>query len=145
MATGTRRKFTAEFKREAMRLAAQPGRSVSAVARELGVARSGFYEWLGRPPSARSVANASLLVRIRESFALSGQTYGSPRVWKDMVVAGERCSENRIARLMRVARISGQAKPRRKPSDADVRPENRIAPNVLERDFTASAPNRKLE
>lgn len=111
--------------------------------RLLNVSTSGFYEWLGRPPSARSVANASLLVRIRESFALSGQTYGSPRVWKDMVVAGERCSENRIARLMRGALLSGQAKPRRKPTDAGMRPENSIAPNVLERDFTASAPNRK--
>jgi putative transposase len=92
--------------------------------RLLDVSASGFYEWLGRPPSERSVANANLLVRIRESFALSGQTYGSPRVWKDMVVAGERCSENRIARLMRRARLSGQAKPRRKPIDASVRSEN---------------------
>jgi putative transposase len=111
--------------------------------RLLDVSTSGFYEWLGRPPSARSVANANLLVRIGESFALSGRTYGSPRIWKDMVIAGERCSENRVARLMRVAQISGQAKPRRKPTDAGVRPENSIAPNVLERDFTAPGPNRK--
>ena len=57
--------------------------------RLLGVSTSGFYEWLDRAPSARSVANAGLLVRIRESFALSQQTYGSPRVWKDLVVWGE--------------------------------------------------------
>jgi putative transposase len=54
-----------------------------------------------------------------------------------------RCSENRIARLMRTARISGQVKPRRKPIDAGVRPENSIATNMLKRDFTASGPNRK--
>lgn len=66
--------------------------------RLLGVSTSGFYEWQSRPPSARSPAKAHLLKRIRESFVLSGHTYGSPRVWKDMVVAGESCSENRVAR-----------------------------------------------
>jgi putative transposase len=111
--------------------------------RLLGVSASGFYEWLGRPPSARSLANAGLLVRIRECFALSQQTYGSPRVWKDLVVAGEGCSENRIARLMRAARINAQPKPRRKPTDVGMRPEHSIASNVLERDFTAPGPNRK--
>jgi putative transposase len=111
--------------------------------RLLGVSASGFYEWFGRPQSTRALANARLLVRIRESFALSGQTYGSPRVWKDMVVAGESCSENRVARLMSVAQLSAQPKPRRKPTDVGLRPEHCIAPNVLERDFAASGPNRK--
>jgi putative transposase len=111
--------------------------------RLLQVSASGFYEWLERPPSARSLANARLLMRIRESFALSQQTYGSPRIWKDMVVAGEACGENRVARLMRGARISAQPKPRRKPTDVGLRPEHSIASNVLERDFTASGPNRK--
>ena len=46
MATKTRRKFTAEFKREAVKLAEQPGRSVSAVARELGVERSVLKHWV---------------------------------------------------------------------------------------------------
>ena len=111
--------------------------------RLLGVSTSGFYEWVGRAPSARAVANAGLLVRIRESFALSQQTYGSPRVWKDLVGWGESCGENRIARLMRVAKLSAQPKPRRKPTDVGMRPEHSIAPNVLERDFSAAGPNRK--
>ena len=111
--------------------------------RLLGVSKSGFYEWLVRAPSARSLANASLLVRIRESFALSQQTYGSPRVCKDLTVWGQQCSENRVARLMRAARLSAQPKPRRKPTDVGVRPEHSIAPNVLERDFSAPGPNCK--
>lgn len=111
--------------------------------RLVGVSSSGFYEWLERPQSARSLANAQLLMRIRESFALSDQTYGSPRIWKDLVVAGERCGENRVARLMHLAGIRAQPKPRRKPTDAGMRPEHSIAPNVLDRDFAASAPNRK--
>jgi putative transposase len=111
--------------------------------RLLGISASGFYEWLGRPQSARSLHNARLLTRIRESFALSGQTYGSPRIWKDLAVAGECCGKNRVARLMRVANIRAQPRPRRKPDDAGVRPELSIAPNVLNRDFAVNVPNRK--
>jgi len=111
--------------------------------RLLGVSTSGFYEWLDRPQSARSQANARLLMRIRESFALSHQTYGSPRVWKDMVVAGEICGENRVARLMREAQLRAQPKPRRKPTDSGQRPEHSIAPNMLQRDFAAPGPNQK--
>jgi putative transposase len=111
--------------------------------RLLGVSASGFYEWLSRPPSAHSLDDARLLARIRESFALSHETYGSPRVWKDLVVAGERCGENRVARLMRLANIRAQPKPRRKPGDVGVRAEHSVAPNILERDFDATAPNRK--
>ena len=111
--------------------------------RLLGVSASGFYEWLDRPPSARAVADARLLVRIRESYVLSYHTYGSPRIWKDLVEAGESCGENRVARLMREANITAQSKPRRKPTDVGVRPEHSIAPNVLERDFAAPEPNQK--
>lgn len=111
--------------------------------RMLNVSTSGFYEWYGRPPSARALENAKLLMRIRESHALSGGTYGSPRVHQDLRVAGEQCSENRVARLMRTADIRANPKPRRKPGDTGVRPEHSIAPNVLERDFTAPGPNQK--
>ena len=111
--------------------------------RLLGVSSSGFYEWLERPQSARALANARLLVRIRESFALSEQTYGSPRVWKDLVVAGEGCGQNRVARLMRLANLRANLRPRRKPRDGSISPEHGIAPNVLERDFNAQGPNRK--
>ena len=62
---------------------------------------------------------------------------------QDLVVAGERCGENRVARLMHLAGIRAQPKPRRKPTDAGMRPEHSIAPNVLDRDFAASAPNHK--
>ena len=109
----------------------------------LNVSTSGFYEWHGRPPSARALENAKLLMRIRESHTLSGGTYGSPRVYQDLRVAGEQCSENRVARLMRGADIRANPKPRRKPGDTGLRPEHSIAPNVLERDFTAPGPNQK--
>ena len=48
--------------------------------RVLGVSTSGFYDWFERPESLRQQANATLLLRIRESFAASVRTYGSPRI-----------------------------------------------------------------
>ena len=51
----------------------------------LGVSASGFYEGLGRQPSNRSVANDKLTGLIRQSFEASDRTYGSRRVWRDVL------------------------------------------------------------
>lgn len=60
MATRQRRSFSAEFKREAVKLAEQPGRSLSAVARELGVQRSVLKHWVGNFASGRYEKNTTL-------------------------------------------------------------------------------------
>lgn len=111
--------------------------------RMLGVSHGGFYGWLGRAPSARSRENAHLTGRIRASFAESDRTYGSPRVWRDLRDWGERCSENRVARLMRDAGLQARRKRRRPPQDAVARPEHHIAPNILDRQFAAPGPNQQ--
>ena len=110
--------------------------------RVLGVSANGFYDWFGRAPSARQQANARLLARIRDSFAASDQTYGSPRVFRDLQEAGETCSLNRVARLMQIAGIKARHKRRRLPSQlASV--VHSVAPNLLERQFEATGPNQK--
>jgi putative transposase len=76
--------------------------------RVLGVSASGFYDWFERPQSKREQANAQLIVRIRVSFAASDGTYGSPRILHDLQAAGETCSVNRVARLMRSAGIKAR-------------------------------------
>jgi putative transposase len=111
--------------------------------RVLQVSHGGFYDWCARGPSRRCRDNARLTGLIRQSFLESGRTYGSPRVWRDLHDWGERASENRVARLMSRARLRARPKPRRLPSDEGARPEHAIAPNVLDRQFEAEAPNRK--
>lgn len=121
-------------------------RSVWAVrdlCRMLQVSHSGFYEWAGRAPSKRSVANERLTGLIRQSFALSDRTYGSPRVWRDLQEWGERIGENRVARLMRLAHLQARKKRRRLPIDWGIRVEHSVAPNVLDRQFEAAGPNRR--
>jgi putative transposase len=109
----------------------------------LGVSRSGFYDWLQRPESARAAHNRLLLVQIRTSFEGSDRTYGSPRIFRDLIGWGYACSENRVARLMRKASIVARRRRRRLPVDHGARPEAAIAANLLARNFVATAPNQR--
>jgi putative transposase len=111
--------------------------------RLLSVSHGGFYDWFDRSPSARAVENERLTGLIRSSFEQSDRTYGSPRVWRDLDEWGERVSENRVARLMCRAGLRARLKRGKHPSDAASRAEHMIAPNVLDRQFEASAPNQK--
>lgn len=117
--------------------------SVSRMCRLLAVSRSGFHEWHERSPSARLLEDERLTARIRSFHLLSNRSYGSPRIWRDLVEAGERVGENRVARLMRRAGIEALRRRKRRPVDEGVRPECAIAGNVLDRDFEAPAPNQK--
>jgi len=108
----------------------------------LEVSPSGYYAWLTRGQSPRELANADLLKGIRQSFANSDRTYGSPRTVRDLNDAGLVCSVNRVARLMHVAGIKARYKRRRRPGQY-LSPVHSIAPNLLERQFTADGPNQK--
>ena len=69
--------------------------------RILGVAPSGYYEWILQPISNRGQEDARLLRLIRASFIASQGIHGAPRVFLDLREAGETCSKHRVARLMR--------------------------------------------
>jgi putative transposase len=109
----------------------------------LGVSRGGFYEWLRRAPSRRGRENLQLLTQIRTSFEQSDRTYGSPRVWRDLRAWGHRCGRHRVARLMRSAGLQARRRRRRLPLDLGERASSAVAPNLLERQFEATAPNQR--
>lgn len=108
----------------------------------LGVSTSGFYDWFERPQSQQQQANVLVLGRIRASFAASDQTYGSPRIVRDLRDEGMTCSVNRVARLMQAAGIKARHKRRRMPGQL-VSVVHSVAPNLLDRQFEATAPNQK--
>jgi len=83
------------------------------ICRVLGVSHSGFYDWFERPPSARDQENERLLKSIRLSHQASDNTYGSPRIFRDLQDAGHACSENRVARLMKAAGLKARHRRRR--------------------------------
>ncbi len=118
-----------------------PEYPVRRLCRLLGVSPSGYYAWQQRPVSPREKANQALLRRIEASFEASHGTYGSPRVYHD-VKATSPCSVNRVARLMRLRGL--RAKTTRRFRSTTKRAVGRpVAPNRLQRDFTAHAPNEK--
>ena len=52
--------------------------SVPLMCRMLGVSRSGYYDWRGRPPSQRERTDTSLTEQICEIHERSRRTYGTP-------------------------------------------------------------------
>jgi putative transposase len=117
--------------------------AVSVLCEALGVSRSGFYAWLRRGRSARSRREEMLSAKIRGSFAASDRTYGARRVWHDLLAAGIECGLHAIERLMRRNGLRARPRQRRLPSDLGDRSTAATSANVLERQFEASAPNRK--
>lgn len=107
----------------------------------LGVSRSGFYAWLTRPRSQRSLDDEVLGSRVRQSFIGSDRTYGARRVWHDVLAMGQHCGLHRVERLMREQAL--RARPRRRGLPADKGRRSVIADNVLDRQFQAEAPNQK--
>lgn len=86
--------------------------SIVALCLALGVSRSGFYAWRGRrsrplEENPRAGATEALRVAIRACHARSRGTYGSPRVYADLVAQGIRCSRRRVARLMASLALRG--------------------------------------
>ena len=108
----------------------------------LKVSRSGYYAWAKRAPCKRRVADEVLAVQIGGFYRASRKTYGAARIHADLRDAGVHVGRKRVARLMR--EHGWQGVHRRswrhftKP-DAGAVP----APDLLDRDFTATAVNQK--
>jgi putative transposase len=114
---------------------------VSWLCGALDVSRSGFHAWLVRTPSARSRSGEEYAGKIRASFISSYRTYGARRVWHDLLAEGLSCGLHRVERLMRLHGLMARPRRRGLPKDDGVR--SVIASNVLDRQFSANAPNQK--
>ena len=115
---------------------------VSALCRVLGVSRQGYYAHVARGPSERAREDARLQERVRAVHEASKQRYGSPRVLAELKREGFDASKRRVERAMRSMGLS--ARPARRFRITTTANERHlVAPNRLERDFTASKPNQR--
>src|SRR3954447_9759063 len=118
---------------------------VEPVLRVLGVAPSTFYGWQAREagPADREHIDRALLTEIVDVHEYSGATYGSPRVHATLRRRGIHVSRKRVERLMREHRLQG-AFLRRKWRIPSTRQDPRAtpAPDLVNRQFTAPAPDR---
>ncbi len=106
----------------------------------LKVSASGFYAWLRRAPSKHETRDEQLRVLVHESFDRSRKTYGSPRVHADLV--DEHVGRNRVIRIMQEEKLVARVR-RRYRSTTMSEHDQPIAPNVLNREFEADAPNQR--
>ena len=112
----------------------------------LEVRRSSFYAWRAGAPARdeRAAADAELEARIRKVHALDN-TVGAPRITAELndgAAEHERVNHKRVARVMRAAGIAGYVK-RRKVRTTVPEPAEQKVRDLLKRDFTAEAPNRR--
>jgi transposase InsO family protein len=104
------------------------------------VSESWFYKWHEREPTARQARRAELDAAVKVSFNDSGGTpgsYGSPRVWEDLVAAGWQVSKNTVAASMARQGLAGRSLKRKRRSLT--RPDKAAAPipDLVKRNFSA--------
>jgi putative transposase len=113
---------------------------ITVMCRVLGVSTSGFYAWCRREPSDHEKKDNRLKVLIGESYERSHKTYGSPRIHVEL--ADEKVGRNRVIRIMRDGGLVARVR-RRYRSTTMSDHDQPIAANVLNQDFTATAPNER--
>jgi putative transposase len=115
---------------------------VSVLCETLEVSVSGYYDWRKRPMSEHARADAHLAEQIQAAYYACRKLYGSPRLYVELHEQGISCSRKRVARLMREQGLCAR-RTRHHTQTTRQAPGARVAPNLLNRDFTASHPDKK--
>lgn len=117
--------------------------SVSLLCRVTGVSRGGFYAWRSRPASARAIADEALTAQITAIHDQTLGIYGAPRIHAELRLGhGVSVGTKRVARIMRALGIFGASGRRAGPRTTTRDPARASAPDLVDRDFARSEPNR---
>jgi putative transposase len=116
--------------------------TLSALGRVMQVARSGDYAWHKRPVRAREQANQQRTQQIQTVFEASQHTYGSPRIYQELREQKILCSEQRVARLLRLADLKA-TQPRRLIVTTHRDHALPVAENLLDRQFASDTPDTR--
>ena len=118
----------------------QAEHAVKDLCRVIDLPRSTYYAWLNHQPSQRAWDDNVLLREIKEIHVLSRHTYGAPRILGQLRHRGHRVGRHRVARIMvehGLVGVHGRKKWRRG------QPNTVYAPDLLERDFSATRPDER--
>ncbi len=110
--------------------------------RVLAVSKSGYFAWRDGRDGPRRSQDRALSVQIQAIHHQSRQTYGSPRIHHELKTQGHAVGKKRVERLMKTAGIAVLPL-RRHVTTTDSNHDHPIAPNLLEQDFSAAAPNQR--
>lgn len=115
---------------------------IELLCKQLEVSRSGYYAWLNRPDSQRTVENQRLIKTMTESFKSSRQTYGYRRIHQFLKGKGELCGKHRVARLMKKQGLRPKTK-RKFKATTNSKHKLPIHQNHLQRDFRPQQANQR--
>ena len=113
--------------------------------RVLLVSVSGFHQHLARRKhiaERRHLSDESLVVHISAVYAENHGAYGWPRIWRELRSQGIRVGKLRVQSLMKKHGIQARGKRRFRVITTDSKHNLPIAPNLLNRNFIAAAPNQ---
>ncbi|MEO6462802.1 MAG: IS3 family transposase [Candidatus Eisenbacteria bacterium] len=113
---------------------------IRSMCRWLAVSASGYYAWRSRSLSERRQRNQQLAVEMRTIHAQVRQSYGSPRMHRELLERGFPCGRHRVARLMRSEGLWARRRKRFKVTTQGG--GLRSVPDRVKRRFRADAPNR---
>jgi putative transposase len=118
---------------------------VATMCEALEVSTSGYYAWIDREPSPRARRHERIRQSVREIHAESHGVYGSHKVARALRQCDdrERACRNTVAAAMREMGLKSRIRTGFTPTTTQVDPNREPAPNLLDRNFTASEPNRK--
>ncbi|MCZ6737384.1 MAG: IS3 family transposase [Actinobacteria bacterium] len=114
---------------------------VEPICRVLQVAPSTYYAAKSRLPSARAIRDAVMMPILLALWIANFKVYGAHKLWKAARRGGHDIGRDQVARLMKTLGIEGVRRGRRIRT---TRPDEKAArsPDLVERDFTATEPNR---
>jgi putative transposase len=116
---------------------------IAFMCRHLGVSTSGLYAWRLRPPSAHCLQDQRLKVLVHEAHQIGRTYYGSPRVHRALKKQAIPISRKRVIRLMQEEGLVGRPSHKFKCATTDSNHGLPVATNILDRKFTADAPNQR--
>ena len=116
---------------------------VEKMCKAFRVSRSGYYDWMSRKPSRRTLERKELVVQIRGLYEASKCRYGSPKITDDLRDLGWVVSRPRVARIMRSEGLRSIIGKKFKGMATDSRHNLPVAENLLDRSFSATAASQK--
>lgn len=106
------------------------------------VSRAGYYQYLNNEESQYIKRTKELAIKIRSIYKKSRCTYGSPRIHAVLKKQGEKCSRKRVAKIMKQNHIQSKIRKKWKATAQVSKDISKIAPNLLNQDFSASSENK---
>ena len=119
--------------------------AIQTMCRVLQVSTSGFYQWLSAEPGPRAQRTEAIQADVRKVYEESHGVYGSYKIAETLKADDhlESACRNTVAKAMREMGLKSRVSRKFQPTTTVTDPEKKPAPNVLEQDFKADAPNRK--